>query len=337
VQTDIPRLRQGGVGAQFFAVYVSPAVAKKGNIIRETLEEIDHVHRMIHKYPDGMELAQTADDILRIHSKNRIAGLIGVEGGHSIDNSLAVLRTFQQLGVRYMTLTHSESLDWADSASDKAKSQGLSKFGEQVVLEMNRLGILVDLSHSSVDTMKHALLLSRAPVMFSHSAAHALAPHRRNVPDDVLKMVSKNRGIVMVNFYPAFLTAEGARAYDERSKGATKLRASYTNDAQFKLALAEWLKERPLPTTTVKDVVNHIDHIVKVTGIDHVGLGSNFDGVVTVTKQLEDVSGFPYITQELLSRGYNREQIHKILGGNMLRVLRQAEYVGRNGNGVVTE
>jgi membrane dipeptidase len=325
LHTDIPRLRKGGVGAQFWAIYVDPAHAKKGSLLKEVLAEIDHLHQLVKAYPDDLEMAYCADDVLRIHDNRKVASLIGIEGGHSIENSLPVLRTLHQLGVRYLTLTHYESLDWADSAMDLPKSKGLSKFGEQVVEELNRLGIIVDLSHASNDTVRHALLKSTAPVMFSHSGAHALAPHPRNLPDDILKLVAKNRGIVMVNFYPGFLTAAGARAYQERSKGAADLKKQYSNEAQYLLALGQFLKERPLPATQVSDVVRQIDHIVKVAGIDHVGLGSNFDGVVSLTKRLEDVSCFPNLTQELINRGYTSDHIRKILGGNMLRVLREVE------------
>ena len=278
-------------------------------------------------------MAYSADDILRIRKQGKIASLIGVEGGHSIDSSLGVLRMYARLGVRYMTLTHTETLPWADSATDEAKHGGLTKFGEQVVREMNRLGMLVDISHVSADTMRHALKTSRAPVIASHSSAYALAPHPRNVPDDVLKLVAKNGGVVMVNFYPGFITPEGARISKEAYAVARNLRTRFPRDKEFDTALAQWHKEHPVPPGSVHTVVDHIEHIVKVAGIDHVGLGSDFDGINAVPKQLEDVSCFPHITQELLNRGYSREQIHKILGGNLLRVLREAEKVAQKGNG----
>lgn len=329
LHTDLPRMRQGGVGAQFWAVYQPPATGKNSNV-RDVMAQIDHIHELAKSHPDDLELAYTADDVARIRRDGKIASLISVEGGHAIDNSLPVLRMYQQLGVRSLALTHMDSHDWADAAMDKSKHKGLNKFGEQVVLEMNRLGMIIDLSHASVDTMRHAILASQAPVIFSHSAAHKLAPHPRNVPDEVLGMLPRNGGVVLINFYPAFLTAKGVRAYEERSQAALELRSRYANERQYQLALKQWLKDRPLPPATVRDVVDHIDHIVKVAGIEHVGLGSNFDGMGSVPGQLEDVSCFPYITQELLTRGYTPAQIHKVLGGNLLRVLRQAEQTAHN-------
>jgi membrane dipeptidase len=329
--TDIPRLRKGGVGAQFWSAYVPAETRKKGTAVRDTLEQIDVIDRLVRSHPDDFEMALTADDVVRIHKSGKIASLIGVEGGHSIDNSLAVLRSFYKLGVRYMTLTHSETLDWADSATDEKKHNGLTPFGEQVVSEMNRLGMLVDISHVSADTMKHALRVSRAPVIASHSSAFALAAHPRNVPDDVLELVAKNGGVVMVNFFPGFLSPEGARASRDMFQAARDLQKKYPNEAEFQSAMDAWRKEHPLPPVTVHTVVDHIDHIVKVAGIDHVGLGSDYDGIPSVPRQLEDVSCYPYITQELLNRGYTKEQILKILGGNILRVMREAEAVAKKG------
>src|SRR5262245_45022591 len=239
LHTDIPRLRQGGVGAQFWAAYVSTSTMKDGTAVKQTLEQIDVIHRFVKRYPDTFEMAGSAYDIVRIHKSGKIASLIGVEGGHSIDNSLGVLRMYYSLGVRYMTLTHTESLDWADSATDKAKSNGLSDFGKNVVREMNRLGMLVDLSHVSVDVMKQAIEASSAPVIFSHSSAFALAPHVRNVPDDVLKMVKKNGGIVMVNFYSGFITPEGARASKEAFAAYRKLKEKVKDDKELELAMKQ--------------------------------------------------------------------------------------------------
>jgi membrane dipeptidase len=333
LHTDLPRLRKGGVGAQFWSAFVPADRRKKGIAVRETLEQIDIIHRLVQRYPDSLELAGTSDDILRIRKQGRIASLIGVEGGHSIDNSLAVLRMYQRLGVRYLTLTHSETLDWADSATDEARHGGLTPFGEQVVQELNRLGMLVDISHVSAKTMEHALRISKAPVIASHSSAYALAPHPRNVPDDVLKQVASNGGVVMVNFFPGFLTPEGARASRDMFQAARDLRARYPADKEFESALEQWRKEHPLAACSVHTVVNHIEHIMKVAGGDHVGLGSDFDGISAVPRQLEDVSCYPYITQELLNRGHGRDAIVKALGGNLLRVLRQAEQVTRDGRG----
>jgi membrane dipeptidase len=327
--TDIPRLVKGGVGAQFWSAYVPAETRKKGTAVRDTLEQIDVIRRMVRAYPDTFEMAFTADDIVRIRKKGKIASLIGVEGGHSIDNSLGVLRMLYELGVRYMTLTHSETLDWADSATDQPKSNGLSDFGEQVVREMNRLGMLVDISHVSPATMKHALRVTKAPLIASHSSAFALAEHPRNVPDDVLKEVAKNGGVVMVNFFPGFITPEGARASRDMFQTARDLKAKYPDEKEFQAALKEWIKEHPVPTGSVHTVVDHIEHIIKVAGVDHVGLGSDYDGIPSVPKQLEDVSCYPYITQELLNRGYSKEDIIKILGGNLLRVMRRVEEVAR--------
>ncbi|MFN4257986.1 MAG: dipeptidase [Gemmataceae bacterium] len=330
LRTDIPRLRAGGVDAEIFSIYVPPSSARDGTAVKEVHEQIDLLHRLVQTYPTTFEIAYKAEDIQRLHRAGKIAVLIGIEGGHSIDNSLGILRNYYRMGARFLTLTNTDNCDWADAALDHPKHQGLSKFGEEVVKEMNRLGMVIDLSHASLDTMKHTLLLSRAPIIFSHTASHALAPHPRNVPDEILRMVAKNGGVVNVNFYTAFLTPEGIKAYEERTKAAHKLRAAYPNDNQYRLALAQLLRERPLPPCDVRTVVNHIDHIVEVAGIDHVGLGSNFDGMGTAPRQLEDVSYFPYLTQELLNRGYTQDQINKILGGNMLRVLRQAEIVAQD-------
>jgi membrane dipeptidase len=329
VHTDLPRLRKGGVGAQFWSAYVPVESRKKGTVVRETLEQIDVIHRMIGTYPDALELARSAVEIVRIHKQGKIASLIGVEGGHSIDNSLGVLRMYYRLGVRYLTLTHTETLDWADSATDEPRNGGLTSFGEQVVAEMNRLGMMVDISHVSADTMRQALRVSKAPVIASHSSAYALTPHPRNVPDDVLKAIAKNGGVVMVNFYPGFLTPEGARASKGMFRAARELRARYPDDREFQAAMSQWQKEHPVQPCTVRTVVDHIEHIIKVAGIDHVGLGSDFDGITTVPRQLEDVSCYPYLTQELLNRGYRAEQIHKVLGLNLLRAFRQVEQVAR--------
>ena len=327
LHTDIERLRKGGVGAQFWAAYVD---AESKAAVKETLEQIDVIHRIVKSYPDTFAMAYTADDIVRIRKESKIASLIGVEGGHSIDNSLGVLRMLHALGARYMTLTHSDNLDWADSATDVPKHNGLTPFGESVVLEMNRLGMLVDISHVSADTMRHALKVSNAPVIASHSSAFALAPHPRNVPDDVLKQVAQKGGVVMVNFYSGFITPEGARLLPEMMKVYRELKKSHPKAQEFKAAWSEWKRAHPMPMGSIHDVVDHIEHIIKVTGIDHVGIGSDFDGISTCPRQLEDVSCYPYITQELLNRGHARAAIHKILGGNVLRVMRSAETVAKN-------
>lgn len=329
LHTDIPRLREGGVGAQFWSAYVPANTAKKGTAVRLTLEQIDIIRRMVAAYPDTFEMAYTADDIVQIHKEGKIASLIGVEGGHSIDNSLGVLRMLYLLGVRYMTLTHSETLDWADSATDKPLHHGLTAFGEQVVHEMNRLGMLVDISHVSAETMRHTLRVTRAPVIASHSSAYALAEHPRNVPDDVLELVKKNGGVVMVNFYSGFIVPEAARLTRDMFQTARELQKKYPDEREFREAVRQWRKEHPIPSGSVHTVVDHIEHIIKVAGVDHVGLGSDFDGINSTPKQLEDVSCYPYITQELLNRGHTKEDILKILGGNVLRVLRRTEEVAK--------
>lgn len=327
LHTDLPRLKTGGVGAQFWSAYVPVDLAKKGVAVTTTLEQIDVIHRLCAKYPDHLEMAFTTADIARIRKAGKVASLIGVEGGHSIDNSLGVLRTYYKLGVRYMTLTHSESLDWADSATDAAKANGLSPFGEQVVLEMNRLGMLVDLSHVSPDTMKAALKVTKAPVIFSHSSARAVADHPRNVPDDVLTLVKANNGVVMVNFFSGFVVPEGARAMKKMFDVGRELRKKTANEEEFREAMRAWMKDNDYPAGTVHDVADHIDHIVKVAGVDHVGIGSDYDGITRTPNQMEDVSTYPNLTQALLDRGYKKDDILKILGGNVLRVLADAETV----------
>lgn len=329
LHTDIPRLRRGGVGAEFFATYVSADSVKKGTAVRETLEQIDQIVRLVNRHSGSMEWAGSTADLDRIHHADKVSALIAVEGGNAIENSLVVLQTYFRAGARCLALTHDDTTDWADAALDKSKHKGLAKFGEQVVAEMNRLGMVIDLSHASEETALDTLAISKAPVIFSHTGAHKLAPHPRNVSDDVLKAVAKNGGVVMVNFYSGFLTAESVKAYETRTKSAAELRKSFKTDEQFQAALVAWLKENPLPKTSVKDVVDHIDHIGKVAGFDHVGLGSNFDGVVSLPQDLEDVSCFPHLTQEMLNRGYSREQIQKVLGGNARRVLREVETIAK--------
>ena len=288
IHTDIPRLRQGGLGGQFWSVYV-PATLKGAEAVTATLQQVDIVYRMVRQYPDTFELATTAADVERIFKAGRIASMIGMEGGHSIDNSLATLRMFHALGARYMTLTHGTNIAWADSGTDKPASGGLSPFGEEVVREMNRLGMLVDLSHTSPGTMEDAIRVSAAPVIFSHSDARALNDHGRNVPDDVLRSLTKNGGIVMVTFVPGFLRADG--------KG------------------------------TMSDAADHMDHVRKIAGADHVGIGGDFDGIPTVPAGLEDVSKYPVLTAELLRRGWPETDVRKALGLNVLRVMRRAEEV----------
>jgi membrane dipeptidase len=330
MHTDIPRLRKGGVGAQFWSAYVPVSTAKKGAAVTTTLEQIDVIHRLIKRYPNDFELALGTADIERIRNAGKIASLIGVEGGHSIDNSLGTLRMLQRLGVRYMTLTHSESLAWADSCTDKPRADGLSPFGVDVVREMNALGMLVDLSHVSPDTMRAALAATKAPVIFSHSSARGVADHPRNVPDDVLPLVKANGGVVMVNFFSGFITPEGARISRLMFEAERAIRAKYPDDdAKYREELRAWLKANEPPAGTIHTLIDHIDHLVKHCGVDHVGLGSDYDGVTKLPAQLEDVSTYPLITQELLNRGYKPDDVRKILGGNLMRAFREAERVSR--------
>ncbi|HEX3147046.1 MAG TPA: dipeptidase [Gemmataceae bacterium] len=325
IHTDIPRLREGGVGAQFWAAFVPVSTTKEHIAIKQTLEQIDVIHRFVKAYPNDFEFARTADDIIRIRKAGKIASLIGVEGGHSIDDSLGVLRTYYDLGVRYLTLTHSENTDWADSSTDKPKNNGLSPFGEEVVHEMNRIGMMVDISHVSADTMRHVLKVTKAPVIFSHSSAFAKAEHPRNVPDDVLKQMPANGGLVMVNFYSGFIVPEAARIREKMAETARELKAKYPDEKEFQAAMAAYRKDNPIPRGNIHLVVDHIEHIIKTAGIDHVGIGSDFDGIDSTPEQLEDVSKYPLITQELLNRGYKAEQIRKVLGENFMRVFRSVE------------
>jgi membrane dipeptidase len=327
--TDIPRLFRGGVGAQFWSVYVPVDSAKQGTALRDTLEQIDLVLRMARRYPDAFELARTATEVERIHADGRIACLLGAEGGHSIESSVGVLRMLHELGVRYMTLTHSETNDIADSSTDAPKHGGLSPFGEAVVAEMNRLGMLVDISHVSDETMLDVLRLSEAPVIASHSSCRALAEHARNVPDEVLRVVAERRGVIMVNFFSGFVVDSSARMMAEMFGAYRKLRDEHPDPEEFRTAWDAWRAEHPIDRGTVKSLVDHIDHLVKVAGIDCVGLGSDFDGISETPVGLEDVSTYPRITQELVDRGYSEAAIRKILGENSLRVLREAEAVAR--------
>ncbi|HWY78153.1 MAG TPA: dipeptidase [Verrucomicrobiae bacterium] len=326
--TDIPRLRAGCVGGQFWSVYV-PSTLTGPSAVRAVLEQIDVVHQMMARYPETFELALTASDVERIHRAGKIASLIGMEGGHSIDNSLAVLRMTYALGARYMTLTHTTNVDWADSANDQPKHHGLTPFGEEVVHEMNRLGMLVDLSHVSAETMRSAIKVSRAPVIFSHSSARALCDDPRDVPDDVLSMVRTNGGIVMATFLPQYLT-ERARAHAalRKEEHAKQDKLNPGAPDQIKAAMEDWDASHPLPhSATLGDVADHIDHIRRVAGIDHVGIGSDFDGFDGPPEGLENVSCYPALLAELLRRGYTREDIKKVAGMNILRVMREVEAV----------
>lgn len=317
-QTDIPRMRAGGLKAQFWSVYI-PSEHK--DPARTVTEQIDLVHRMAERYPDDLAMAYSASDVERVVKAGKIACLIGIEGGVAIENDLAQLRAFHRQGARYMTLTHNVTLDWADAAVDTPKHHGLSPFGERVVREMNRLGMLVDISHVSPETMDDALRVSQAPVIASHSSAFALAPHARNVPDPILARVRDNGGVVMVNFYSGFIVPEFAKSMMAKRR---ELREKYPDPAAYREAFEEWSKSSKIPRGTVADVADHIDHIVKVAGIDHVGIGSDFDGIEVWPAGLEDVSCYPRLTEELLKRGRSPADVHKILGGNVLRAFRAA-------------
>jgi membrane dipeptidase len=330
MHTDIPRLRAGGVGGQFWSVYV-PTRLSGPEAVQATIEQIDVVYRMCARYPETFELALTADDVIRIHKQGRIASLIGMEGGHSINNSLGTLRMMYQLGARYLTLTHTANTDWADAAGDEAKHRGLTAFGEDVVREMNRLGMLVDLSHVTDDVMRQALRVTKAPVIFSHSNARARCDHDRNVPDDVLRMTATNGGVVMVCFLPAYLV-ERDRSYSERVRAERNRLVTLHGESQelITAGLAEWRKTNPDPNAaTLSDVADHIDHIRNLVGVDYIGIGSDFDGFNGAVRGLEDVSKYPDLLAELLQRGYSREDVKKIAGLNVLRVMRATEKAAR--------
>jgi membrane dipeptidase len=329
IMTDLARLKAGGVGGQFWSVYVPVELAGQA-AVTATLEEIDTVHQMVRRYPDAFELAVTADDVERIFKKGKIASLIGMEGGHSIDNSLAALRMFHRLGARYMTLTHSKNTPWADSATDEPKVGGLSPFGKEVVREMNWLGMLVDLSHVSPGTMNDAIRVSQAPVIFSHSAARAVTDVPRNVPDDILRLLPKNGGVVMVTFVPGFVSPKVAAWNRLQVAERSRLTQLFPNDpAAVTSGVLTWTTANPAPRAVLADAADHIDHIRTVAGIDHIGLGGDFDGIESVVQGLEDVSTYPALTAELLRRGYKDDEIKKILGLNILRVMREAEAVSK--------
>lgn len=327
LETDIPRLRAGHVGGQFWSVYV-PATMQGQTAVVATLEQIAFVHEMARRYPDTFEIASTAADVERIFKAGKIASMMGVEGGHSIDNSLATLRMLYQLGARYMTLTHNSNTPWADAANDKPEHDGLTPFGETVVREMNWLGMLVDLSHVSPRTMARALDVTEAPVMFSHSSAKAICGVPRNVPDDILARLPKNGGVVMVNFYNGFVPPDCLKHNEEASAAAAKFRLQFPGDPKAaQAAIDKWDTDNP-PRSTLAQVADHIDYIRKVAGIDHIGIGSDFDGIDgQAPTGLEDVSKYPALVAELLRRGYSDADVEKIIGGNILRALKTAEQV----------
>jgi membrane dipeptidase len=326
--TDLPRLRAGGVGAQFWSVYVPDSQAAPGaspGSVTAVLEQIDLAHRMIASYPDALELALTADDVERIFAAGRVASLLGAEGGHAIAGSLGVLRTLYALGVRYLTLTHNANVGWADSATDEPQAGGLTDFGKDVVREMQRIGMLVDLSHVSPDTMHAALDVARAPVIFSHSSARAVCDAPRNVPDDVLARLADNGGVAMVTFVPAFVSQQCADWLTSLKAEAARRQLDPKNLEQVYALRTEWQRDHPLPTSSLAQVADHVEHVRKVAGVEHVGLGGDFDGTPDVTVGLEDVSAYPALFAELLRRGWSESDCAALAGANLLRTLRAAE------------
>ena len=332
LMTDIPRLRAGRMGGQFWSVWV-PTELKGNDAVQATLEQIDLVKRMAAMYPADFQMAYTADDVRRIHRSGKIASLIGVEGGHSINDSLATLRSMYELGARYMTLTHTRNTGWVDAATDTPTHHGLTPFGLEVVREMNRLGMLVDLSHVSPEAMQAVLAVTEAPVMFSHSSARAINSHPRNVADDVLRLVAKNGGVVMVNFYPAYVSEaanqwEADYAAEHTRYNSPPYAGLYIGQPdKAKAALEAWGKAHPKPIVTLAEVADHIEHIRKVAGIDHVGIGSDFDGIPTTPQGLEAVDRYPALLAEMMRRGWSDADVAKLAGLNVLRVMEQAEQV----------
>jgi membrane dipeptidase len=333
LMTDIPRLRAGHVGAQFWSVWVPPGLPGF-QAVQTTIEQIDLVKRMAAYYPSDLEMAYSASDIRRIHKSGKIASLIGIEGGHQINNSIAVLREMYDLGARYMTLTNSSNTAWADSATDEPVNHGVTPFGADIVREMNRLGMLIDLSHVSPETMSAALAISQAPVIFSHSSARALVDHPRNVPDDILRAVAEHNGVVMVNFLTYYVSEARNRWFADRSAEQARYKSPpfgglYLGQPErAAAALAAWDKEHPKPIVTLAQVADHIDHIRKIAGVDHVGLGSDFDGMPDTPLGLEGVDRYPALLEELMRRGWSDSDVAKVSGENLLRVLAAAERIG---------
>lgn len=325
MHTDLPRLKKGMVGGQFWSVYV-PATLSEPEAVTEVTEQIDLVHRLVAAYPDRLALALTAADIEAGFKSGKIASLIGMEGGYSIGSSMGVLRQMYRAGARYMTLTHTKTTAWADSGTDAPKFDGLAPFGVEVVKEMNRIGMLVDLSHVSEATMMDALDVAKAPVIFSHSGARAIDGHGRNVPDSVLARLPKNGGVVMVVLLPDYVSEEVRQWAARRAAEETRLtRLTSYDPAIVKAQLADWEKANPKPAATIAQVADHIDHIRKVAGIDHIGLGGDYDGMDSAPVGMEDVSGYPALFVELAKRGYSQADLEKIASRNIIRALRQAE------------
>jgi membrane dipeptidase len=327
LHTDLPRLRAGCVGGQFWSVYV-PSDLSAVDAVTQTLEQIDALFEFVRRNPASLELARSADDVERIAADGRVASMIGVEGGHSIGDSLGTLRILSRLGAGYLTLTHNDDTPWADSATGERAHGGLTRFGEEVVRELNREGVLVDLSHTSEDTMRQAIDVSQAPVLFSHSSARALCDVSRNVPDDILDLVGRTSGVVQASFVPWFLTREGAEANAAGWRECERLKAQMPDDNDaVRAAMDAWFEAEPVPPSSLSDVADHIDHIRDVAGIDAAGIGSDFDGVQGLPDGLGDVSRYPALFEELAARGYSDDDLSKIAGRNVLRLMREAEEV----------
>ncbi|MFD4136640.1 dipeptidase [Streptomyces goshikiensis] len=329
LHTDIPRLRAGGVGAQFWSVYVATELTGD-EAVSATLEQMDAVDQLIARYPGDLVRALTADDMEAARAGGRIASLMGAEGGHSINNSLATLRALHRLGVRYMTLTHNDTIDWADSATDEPRHGGLTDFGREVVREMNRVGMLVDLSHVAATTMRDALAVSAAPVIFSHSSSLAICDHPRNIPDDVLELLPVNGGVAMATFVPKFILPAAVawtQAADENLR-AHGLHHLDTGPEAMALHRA-FEAEHPRPVATAATVADHLDHMREVAGVDHIGIGGDYDGTAFTPAGLDDVSGYPNLIAELLERGWSKPDLAKLTWSNAVRALRDAEAVAR--------
>jgi membrane dipeptidase len=330
LMTDIARLRQGRVGGQFWSVYIDGEITGD-EAIRKTIERIDTVKRLIAAYPNDLAQAFTARDIVRIHRKGRIASLMGIEGGRQIGGSLPALRRFYDLGARYMTLTHNQTTEWADSGTDEPKFRGLSPFGLKVIGEMNRLGMLVDLSHVSPDVMRQAIAASRAPVIFSHSSAAAINPHPRNVPDDVLRLLPEHDGVVMITIVPGFISQAVWDWSANRSGEEARLKAIHrASKAKVEEGLKAWEAANPRPRTDVGTIADHIDHVASIAGHDHVGIGADMDGIPFGTNDFDGVEDYPALFAELIRRGWSDRDLAKFAGGNVLRVLGKAETVARS-------
>ena len=335
-RTNIARMKEGGLTGEFFSLYVKPWYVQNGGSTRRTLDMIDSVYRAIERHPNDLMLGTSVADIRRAKRQRKIAALMGIEGGHAIEDSLATLREFYRLGVRYMTLTWNNTNNWADAGRGEKKHNGLSEFGKEVVREMNRLGMLVDVSHVSDKTMSDALDVSKAPIIASHSSARALSDVSRNIPDDLLKRIAKNGGVVCVNFYTVFVDAKTvgpqSAERDERLKAQQDaINEKYKNDPERRAEESDKLEaSNPLPPLPISKLIDHIDHIVKVAGIDHVGIGADFDGANDMPEGAKDVSMLPNITYELLKRGYSERDIRKVLGENFLRAFAEAERVARS-------